>query len=97
MYSLFQSGLHITLWCDGSDKKENQVPTKKKRTEESEKPEKTEKSGSKREAAEEELKEILDQLKTIIRNLYFCRFEHHESQTFSLHCTSHVQWLFSYC
>ena len=32
-----------------------------------------------RDAAEEELKEILDQLKTIIRNLYFCRFNYGES------------------
>ena len=44
--------------------KENQLPTKKKRTEGSEKLEKTEKSGSKRDATEEELKEIVDQLKT---------------------------------
>ena len=66
MYSLFDSGSRITLWCDGSEEKENQPPTKKKRTEGSEKLEKTEKSGSnsKRDAAEQELKEILDQLKT---------------------------------
>ena len=65
MYSLFESGSRVTLWCDGSEEKENQLPTKKKkRTEGSEKPEKTEKSGSKRDAAEEELKEIVDQLKT---------------------------------
>ena len=32
-----------------------------------------------RDAAEEELKEILDQLKTIIWNLYFCRFNYGES------------------
>jgi len=65
MYSLFESGSRITLWCDGSDagEKENQPPTKKKRTEGSDKPEKTEKKGSKRDAAEEELKEIVDQLK----------------------------------
>ena len=63
MYSLFESGSRITLWCDGSDEKENQPPTKKTRTEGSEKPEKTEKSGCKRNAAEEELKEIVDQLK----------------------------------
>ena len=57
-------GSRITLWCDGSDagEKENQPPTKK-RTEGSDKPEKTEKKGSKRDAAEEELKEIVDQLK----------------------------------
>ena len=66
MYSLFDSGSRITLWCDGSEEKENQPPTKKKQTEGSEKLEKTEKSGSnsKRDAAEQELKEILDQLKT---------------------------------
>ena len=32
MYSLFDSGLRITLWCDGGEEKENQLPTKKKRT-----------------------------------------------------------------
>lgn len=29
MYTLFESGSCITLWCDGSDKKDNQPPTKK--------------------------------------------------------------------
>ena len=42
MYSLFDSGLCITHWCDGSEETENQLPTKKKRTEGSEKLEKTE-------------------------------------------------------
>ena len=30
MYSLFDSGSCITLWCDGSEEKENQLHTKKK-------------------------------------------------------------------
>ena len=55
MYSLFESGSRITLWCDGSDEKENQFPAKKKRIKGSEKPKKTEKSGSRRDAAEKEL------------------------------------------
>ena len=44
MYSLFESSLRITLWCDGSNEKENRI--KKKRTEGSEELKKTEKSGS---------------------------------------------------
>ena len=55
----------------GNDEKEN--PLKKKLTEGSEKLEKTEKSV--RVAAGEELKEI-DQLKTILQNLHFRRFNH---------------------
>ena len=56
----------------GNDEKEN--PLKKKLTEGSEKLEKTEKSV--RVAAGEELKEIVDQLKTILQNLHFRRFNH---------------------
>ena len=74
MYSLFESGLCVTLWCDEN---ENQVPAKKW-TDEFEKPRRL-KSQVVRDAAEEELKEILDQLKTIIRNLYFSRFDYGES------------------
>ena len=61
----------MNLVCVGSDENEN--PLKKKLTEGSEKLEKTEKSV--RVAAGEELKEI-DQLKTILQNLQFRRFDH---------------------
>ena len=67
MYSLFEPGRTITLWCDGVDEneKENKPPVKKKRTEGSSDKSKSDSSekaggGSKREVAEEELKGIVE-------------------------------------
>ena len=76
MYSLFEPGRSITLWCDGVDEneKENKPPVKKKRTEGSSDKSKSDSSekaggGSKREVAEEELKGIVEQLRTKHKDL----------------------------
>jgi len=65
MYSLFEPGARITLWCDGVDEKENLPPTKKKWTEgSSEKSDSSEQTSvNKRDSAEVEPKNIVEQLK----------------------------------
>ena len=61
MYCPFESGTCITLWCD---EKENLPPTKKRTEGSSEKPDSSEQTSvNKRDSAEVELKEMVEQLK----------------------------------